>query len=404
MATIIKKTNKKGEVKYQFRCCVGRDEQYKQIFRNCTIPRPEGLTPAREKKEVARLADEWETAQKEDYLKTHSRSDKDKITLADFIKYHWWPDYVLDGTHTPGSVDFYRNMSNGILAWFGEKKCLKQIDAEAVKRYIKYLNTEAKTKKGKPYAASTVQHYYKTLRNILEYARRIHYIPSNPCQDLSPKEKPHREAKNVDFLAAKQAQEFLRCLESESLFWKTLINILISCGLRRGETVGLQWRDIDTEKLTIKVERSVTYDQSSPMKYRVGKTKTGKTRVVSVSKRVVDLLMDLKKEQEEAIEMTIEPTGFIFWRSGDPLKPINPQEPTRWLRKFYKRNKLPNMSPHDLRHTAATLALFSGSNLKDVQELLGHADAATTMQFYAGVTEEGKRRTAEGIEGLLSGE
>ena len=162
-------------------------------------------------------------------------------------------------------------------------------------------------------------------------------------------------------------------------------------------------KELEGEKLTLKVERNVTYDKSSPLKYRVGKTKTGNTRVVSLSKRVYDLLMALKKEQEEAIEMEIDPTCFIFWRTGDPQTPINPQEPTRWLRRFYKRNNLPNVSPHDLRHTAATLALESGANLKDVQELLGHADPSTTMQFYTGVTEESKRRTVEGIEGLLSG-
>ena len=66
-----------------------------------------------------------------------------------------------------------------------------------------------------------------------------------------------------------------------------------------------------------------------------------------------------------------------------------------------KRHGLPDASPHDLRHSAATLALESGADLKQVQELLGHKDASTTLSFYAGVTEAAKRRTVEGIEGLL---
>lgn len=241
MATIIPKKNKSGEViSYKIMVCVGRDDAtYKQIWRTRTIKRPEGLTPAREKKEVQRIADEWERGQKEEYDKNHAKVDKDKITLADFIKSHWWTDHVMDGTHTPSSISFYQYMSDDILAYFGPKKQLKQIDAEAVKRYVKFLNTEARTKQGKPYSATTVQHHFGTLRNILEYARRFHYIKFDPCQDLSQKEKPHREKKKVDFLEASKAREFMLCLENEPLFWRAFVNVLLTCGLRRGEAVGL---------------------------------------------------------------------------------------------------------------------------------------------------------------------
>ena len=84
------------------------------------------------------------------------------------------------------------------------------------------------------------------------------------------------------------------------------------------------------------------------------------------------------------------------------MKPVYPTEPTRWQSKFVKRHNLPNVSPHDLRHTAATLALESGANMKQVQGLLGHADPTTTMQFYSAVTEQAQRRTVEGIESLLA--
>lgn len=402
MATIDTRKNKSGEVTgYRLRACVGRDEQYKQVWRTCTIPRPDGLTPAREKKEVQRIADEWEAAQKAEYERSHSKEDKDKITLADFIKNHWWADHVMDGTHKPTTISFFKYMSDDIITYFGPKKQLKQIDAEAVKRYIKFLNTEAKTKRGEPYSASSVQHHYKTLKNILEYARRFRYIQSDPCQDLSQKEKPHRDAKKVDFLDVDKAREFMRCLESEPLFWRTYANVLITCGLRRGEATGLQWRDIDPDKLTLSIERNVTIDRNAPEKYRVGGTKTGESRTVPLSRRLYDLLMALKWEQEARYSTTMFPTMFIFCRASDPQKPIYATEPTRWMRKFVQKHNLPNVSPHDLRHTAATLALESGANLKQVQELLGHSDACTTLSFYAGVSQEAQRRTMEGIESLI---
>ena len=168
MANITPRKDKQGNViSYKVLVCLGRDEQYKQIWRSCTIKRPEGLTPAKERKEVERLADAWEREQRQEYEKTNSRVDKNKITLAQFIRDHWWKDHVMDGKHTPSSISFYRNMSDDIIDYFGEKKKLSAIDAEEVKRYIKYLNTEAKTKKGSPYSSTTIVRHYQTLRNII---------------------------------------------------------------------------------------------------------------------------------------------------------------------------------------------------------------------------------------------
>ena len=402
MATIVEKKNKAGEVTaYKVMVCVGRDDQYKQVWRTKTIKRPEGMTPAKERKQIEREADAWEQEQKAAYRQGHTTQDKDRITFAAFVRDHWWPDHVMDGTHTPASVSFYSYTSNDILAYFGEKKRLNQIDAEAVKRYVKYLNTEAQTKQGKPYSKTTVQHHFSTLRNVLEYARRFHYIDADPCQDLSQKEKPHREKRKIDFLDSAQAREFIRCLEAEPLFWRCFENLLITTGLRRGEAVGLQWGDISADKLTLTIQRNVTLDKTAEDKIHIGQTKGKEARTVPISRRVYALLMQLKEEQRQQYGLVM-PTAFIFNRDGNAYKPIYPTAPTRWQQKFVKRHGLEDVSPHDLRHTAATLALEGGADLKQVQELLGHKDAQTTLTFYAGVTEEQQRRTVDSIESMIS--
>lgn len=402
MATIIEKKNKAGTlISYKIMVCVGRDEQNKQVWRTTTLTRPDGLTPAKERKEIERQADAWEQEQKAEYERTHSKEDKSKITFADFVHNRWWTDHVMDGTHTPSSISFYKYMSDDLVAYFGKKK-LNSIDAEAVKRYIKYLNTEAVSKNGEPLAPTTIQHHFGTLRNIMQYARRFHYIQFDPCQDLSQKEKPHRGKKKVDFLEPAQAQRFIQCVSDESLYWQCLLNVLITTGLRRGECVGLQWGDLDGEKLTLSISRNVSIDKDSPEKYHIGDTKTGEDRVVPISLRLYGLLMSFKREQETKYHASLMPSAFMFCSETNPYAPLYPTTVTRHVSKFIKRHNLPNVSPHDLRHTAATLALESGADLKQVQELLGHKDASTTMQFYAGVTDEAKRRTVEGIESLIA--
>ena len=400
MATLTTKTDDAGKpISYKFTCCVGRDDNGKQIWRTKTIKSP-GLTPKREKDYVADQMTAWEKQQKADYARTHNAVDKDRITLAEFVTEHWWPDHVMDGSHTPSSISFYKQMSDHILEYFGSKKKLSQIDAETVKRYIKYLRTDAVSKSGKPYSATTIQHHFSTLRNILEYARRFRYIQSDPCHDLTQKEKPHRDNKKVDFLSIHQAQRFMECLQDEPLFWRCFMTVLLKTGLRRGECVGLQWGDIDGNKLTLSISRNVTIDRNSPDKIYVGKTKTDEDRTVPISQGLYALLMTHKHEQQKKHGVLL-PNAFVFCSALNPYKPIYPTEPTRWQSKFVKRNDLPQVSPHDLRHTAATLALESGADLKQVQELLGHRDPSTTMAFYTGVTEEAQRRTIEGIESLI---
>lgn len=400
MATITTKYDDSGKpISYKFTCCVGRDDNGKQVWRTKTVKSPH-YTEAKEKKWINTELLNWEQQQKDDYKKSHNTADKDRITFAEFVREHWWPDHVMDGSHTPSSISFYKHMSDNILAHFGNKKKLSQMDVETVKRYIKYLRTDAVSKSGKPYSAATIQHHFSTLRNILEYARRIQYITVDPCQILLQKEKPQRDRKKVDFLSPQQARQFVECLQDEPLFWRCFMTVLLKTGLRRGECVALQWGDIDGNKLELHITRNVTIDRNSPDKICVGKTKTDEERTVPISQGLYALLMTHKHEQQKKYGVLF-PNAFIFCSALDPYKPIYPTEPTRWQSKFVKRNNLPKVSPHDLRHTAATLALESGADLKQVQELLGHKDPSTTMGFYTGVTEEAQRRTIEGIESLI---
>lgn len=402
MATITPKTDSNGKIiSYKATLCVGRDEHNKQIWRTKTFERPDGLTPVKERKEIERQVDMWAEKQKAEFERTHEKQDKSRITLSEFVNAHWWPDHVMDGSHTPNSISFYKHMSDDIISYFGTKKRLALIDAEAVKRYIKFLNTEATTKGGKPLSATTIVRHYQTLRNILNYALRFGYLKDDPCKYLSVKDKPHKENKSIDFLEPKDAQRFIKYLEREPLFWRCFMNVLITTGLRRGECVGLQWGDIDGDKLTVNVSRNVTVDAESTDKYHIGSTKTGESRAVPISLRVYSLLMELKHENEQRFGAALMPSAFVFCSMYNPYKPIYPTAPTKWQAKFVERNNLPNVSPHDLRHTAATLALESGSDLKQVQTLLGHKDPSTTMAFYAGVTEEAQRRTVDGIESII---
>ncbi len=435
MATIQKNVSKKtGQViNWKWTALLGRDESGKQIRIAKRVEPLEGMTPAKERDKMQRLADEWEEQERAEYIKTKGREndskaqakkEKDKITLADFIDKRWMPNHVKKGVkeHTPDTIAFYTNMSNDIKAYFKPSLKLSQIDKEDVLAYLAYMRNDAKTKRGTPYGATTIQHHFSTLRNILNYAVYIEYIKENPCLKVRPDDRPQRDHKDIDFLDTEDSIKFLTCLESEKekeywtkshrnpLFWQCMVNVLITTGLRRGELVGLQWGDIDRKKMILNVQRNVGIDTTNKeekdpeKKVHIGQLKgRGKdeTRKVPVSKYVLGLLDQLKDDQEKKFEAAFLPHAYIFCRDGNPYLPLYPTEPTRMMSKYIKRHNLPNMSPHDLRHTAGYLAIESGASVKEIQALLGHRDPALSLKFYVGITDKAQQRTVEGIEGLL---
>lgn len=426
---IIANKNKKGEViSYRVRCCVGRDEHYKQLWRTCTIPRPEGLTPAKELKEVERQADAWEQEVRSEFEKHKDRltqerlSVKNKITLIQFIDDHWMAKHVKDGNHTPDTIAFYRHMSDDIKDYFKNVNPvlrLNQLDKEDILDYLSYMRNEARTKRGTPYGKTTIQHHFSTLRNILEYAVYVDYLKEDPCKKIKPGDRPKREAKEIDYLNEEQAIQFLSCLDSEEeqaywtknhgshLRWKTMCNTLILTGLRRGELVGLRWRDLDKKDLALHVRRNVTIDTShkdekdSAKKLHVGELKNKEIKTVPISKYLLGLFEAFYTEQKAKYGDKLTSDSYIFCREGAPELPVYPTTPTRLMSKFIERYNLPDVSPHDLRHTAATLAIESGASVKEIQALLGHRDPSVTLRFYAAISEKARRQTIDGIESML---
>jgi len=424
VAVIRERRNKDGELTgYKVVVTLGRDERNRKVYASMTILRPEGLTPKKEEKEVKRIADEWEHEQRVAYEENQSifkdKSSRKRITVKEFIEELWMKKHVKDGTHTPSTIAFYSYMAEDIKRYFSTQR-LADIGKNDVLNYLYYLRNEAKTKVGKPYSDVTIRHHFNTLRGIMDYAVYIEYRSDNPCDKIKSSDKPKRVEKEIDFLEEEDAIRFLSCLESDEekeywkkrhvshLYWRTMVNIMIVTGLRRGELVGLQWGDIDKKNSMLNVRRNVTIDSSnkeekkSEKKIHVGETKGKRVRRVALSKYLIGLLDELMEERKKDYK-EVGKDDYIFCRFGDQKLPMYPTEPTRMTNKFIKRHGLPDVSPHDLRHTAASLAIQGGANVKEIQALLGHRDAATTLRFYAGISEKMQKGTVDSIEGILRG-
>lgn len=370
-------------VSYRCRVCLGRDETGKQIFATRTEKVPEGLTPKKAEKELQLRFDEWEAKLRKGLapVKRH--------TFQYFVEDIWWKNHVMNGEHKPATIEFYRNMKPRILERFGshDLTTIKSVDIE---RFLNDLRADG-------LSASTLKHYQNVLRLMFGYAEKHDLIEKNPMRKVTPIKS---DAKQVDFLAPEQAKAFLQALGNAHIRWRCMMTLLIFCGLRRGEVVGLQWRDIDFDAMTLSVNRSVGYTPQKGVTVGTPKSKNS-MRTLPLTPLALSLLREWKEKQAEECGTTVFGKAYIFSNETSIYEPMFPTAPTRWLSRFVKANGLPNVSPHDLRHTCGSLMLASGASIKDTQDFLGHEDAKTTLKFYAGTTPETLRKAADGLAAAL---
>ncbi len=419
MAAIKENVGKDGKIiSYRVRACVGRDGAGKQVWRSVTISIEQveeealkqgflRLTPARQNKIINRLADAWETAEKEQFLRTPSARDKGRVTVKDFIEKTWIPIYVEDGKKSPNSVKFFKNTSKPIIDFMGGKR-MNQVDAELCSRFVTYLNTVERERGGGPLSQTSRMHIFGTLRNILRTARRWKYIQTDPTEDMTRGERPSREKKPVAFLTESEAQQFLDALQEEPLKWRAYFTLLLMTGMRRGEAVALQWSDIDDGKdtgaPTITISKNAVMDKSQPTGRLIKQTKTGEIRAVPISEATLQMLRELKQETERNMEITLKPSAFVFCDEANPYLCMYPTSPTRRLEVIVKRHGLKKCSVHELRRTFATLALQAKVDPKTVAAITGHADTATLFKYYTGTDAEQKRKAVAGLEAALKNE
>lgn len=381
----IRENKRNGKVvSYRFTACLERDAQGKQIRRYTTWEVPDGLTPAKAKKAAERAADAWEQEVRAEYQKEKEQGrayrlppDKRHDDFVSFVNDTWLALQIRGGNAKPSTVAFYEYMSKTITNYF-RGAILQEISPIDIQKYFVYLRTEHKSKLGKPLSPKSLRHQYVTLNVIFEYAEKQEMIAKNPMDKV---DAPKREKKPVDALTQEQAAQFFRCLSICPLDFRCILQLLITTGIRRGECMGLQWGDIGEKACTIKIERNVTYTPASGVIVSTPKT-ANSVRTIPIMTSTLHLLQQWKEQTEREHPSTILKSAFLFPKGNNVFAARDPNSVTRRVKRFMKNNGFPDLSPHDLRHSCATLLLSQGADIKSVQEILGHADASTTLNFY----------------------
>ncbi|CAN5321568.1 hypothetical protein BH11ACT2_BH11ACT2_22140 [soil metagenome] len=214
---------------------------------------------------------------------------------------------------------------------------------------------------------------YGVLAAILDVAVRDRRISTNPARGVKlPRKAPKRRA----YLTAKQV-ELLAMNSGDNA---TLVYTLAYTGIRWGEAVGLRLSSLDTLRRRMLIQENAVYVNSRVV---IGTPKTHENRSVPYPKFLAEPLARLCEGKARS-QLVFGNGTAHFPRTGSSTGWF-----VRAVRKSQERDDtFPTITPHDLRHTAASLAIHAGANPKAVQRMLGHASAAMTLDTYADLFED----------------
>jgi integrase len=278
-----------------------------------------------------------------------------RITVGD------WSQRWIDGQSQlkPQTRERYRNIVRVQIVPEWEHVRLSAISHADAVAWVAKLVSDG-------YAASTVRQIHRVFSLMLDLAVRDGRLPRNPAAGV----RLPRAAKGEPvFLSHTQVEELARACPGYELF----VRVLAYTGMRWGEATAVRVRRVDLMRRRIEVEHTAV-ELNGEMTY--GTPKTHQRRSVPLPRSLVDeLARHIAGKRPDDLVFTT-PRGEVMRNHNFRSRVFAPAA---------KKIGMPGLTPHDLRHTAASLAVQAGANVKAVQRMLGHASAAMTLDVYAGL-------------------
>jgi integrase len=309
-------------------------------------------------------------------LRVGDYADAGTTTLGDFLDR--WLESV--GTRVrPTTAASYRDMLEGhVVPRIGNVRLDQLRPMNLSSLYTDLLASGRRSGTG-GLSARTVQYIHRIVSNALSDAVRWNLLAWNPASRV---DAPRVEMKEMRTWTAVDVRRFLAGVADDRLF--ALWHLLCTTGMRRGEALGLGWRDIDFAGGNVAVRRQLV-EVNYELRYSEPKTARGR-RSVALDPYTIGALREHRdRQRKERTDLgALAPAEFVFTKlDGTPLQPQNVSQA---FGNIIRRDGLPTIRLHDLRHTAASLMLAAGVHPKIVSERLGHAGIQITLDRYSHVT------------------
>lgn len=243
--------------------------------------------------------------------------------------------------------------------------------------------------------AQTVLHHHRVLSKALRQAVKLEMLGRNPIDAVDAPTPLRPEIKVIDNA---ELAKLLRTAQTTRLYMPILL--AATTGLRRGEVLGLRWKDIDLDGASVTVSQSLEQTKAG-LQFKGPKTRRSRRRLTLPALTVEALRRHDKAQKEERLKVGLghnkEALAFTTI-DGDP---INPRGFTKEFTRIVKRAKITAITFHGLRHSHITQLLQSNVHPKIASERAGHASVAITMDIYSHVLPNMQQEAVNLIDASL---
>ena len=310
-------------------------------------------------------------------------ADPNGITFSAYAKHFIDHQHGLE--HKRKTIEGYESiLSYRLLPYFKNKR-IRSITTTDVNIFLDSLAKEG-------LAVKTKRNIRNVLNGIMVLAVQENVIGFNPLTKIPVFRETKKENRRA--LTGEEVHQLLHALDayyekkknykSVNMLIYPYVYLAIYTGARRGELCALTWDDIDVEKCTVSINKSI----NEHLDIEVPKT-TNAYRVNVIPKDVMAKLLPFKDSKCNKVFHTC---------TGEYIKPSNI---ARAFRNILKFGSLPHIRLHELRHTLATLALQAGVPITDISKQLGHASISTTLDFYSHASNESSENVVKGFSEIV---
>lgn len=253
---------------------------------------------------------------------------------------------------------------------------------------------------GNPLSRKTVLHHLTFISDVFNYAVRLGVVNENPCRRVTV---PRGESKEKDIYTVEEVKRLLTLLETEKFEYRMFFTLAIFSGFRRGELLGLEWKDVDWENSVISVRRTANYTSQDGNFTDTTKTKKSQ-RSVRFAPEIIALLREYKEYQDEnraKIGSKWVDTDRMFTKWNGECMGMH--TPYAWFRKFTERNGLRFCDIHSLRHFHASLLIDDGVDLTTVSREMRHSTISTTVNISKGHAPQSSHITIRKPSSVVDG-
>lgn len=304
-----------------------------------------------------------------------------------------WSKEYLTGLKPLTIKGYITQINTNIKPYIGAVK-LEALNPHTVQSFYNELGADKSNKTA--LSPKSIKNVHGVLHKALKQAVANGYIRTNPTEACV---LPKIQKADIRPFERSQISEFISLLDNEE--YSNLFKVAMFTGMRQSELLGLTWDDVHFNKGIIVISKQL---QEKDGEYFFSLPKNGKERTIAPAAMVLDALKaeSLKQKQNKLKygDMFNNEHNLVF---TDALgKNLVHRTVVKHYKKLVTQIGIPEARFHDMRHTYAVSALQAGDDIKTVQENLGHATAAFTLEVYSHVTNQMKKDSSVRMEQYFS--